>query len=216
MAERQRLENLTVKQLREEAQNLDLPTTGRKEDLIDALLSHSERDAFLRQNIPDVSGEVPEECQISGHRQENMPLQQFMKSVTEQLQQQQQMFLQLQQTVLQLSQSAQVSRVPEVMSQAIGNGQRTDRLPEERSRSVHSEASLEGGGALARSAVSVAPPANAVKLLALQIPEYGGTEEENVKLWFKEWTEWHRSTELQTTLRCWQRPAGSQAWQGNG
>lgn len=123
-------------------------------------------------HAPEVSVEVPRERGTTGNGLQETQLQQFMKSVTDQLQQQQQMFSQLQQIVLQLSQTAQVSRVPEVMSQAVTDGQLADRSPEERGRSVRSEASIGDAGGMARSAVSLAMPANAVNLLALQIPEY--------------------------------------------
>jgi len=95
------------------------------------------------------------------------------------------MFLQLQQIVLQFSQTAQTAQVPAMTSEVIGNEQNTAISPGREYRSVHSESSTGNTGERTRSAVSMVPPANTVNHLALQIPEYGGSEEENVRLWIQ-------------------------------
>ncbi|XP_077258535.1 uncharacterized protein LOC143895354 [Temnothorax americanus] len=172
--ERKELDELTHVQLQEQASKFGLPVTGTRDQLIDYIMLHVERNRPA--DPPENRGATVQSTQAPSNI-EQPPLQnELISSFTNvferlmgQMATQQQQFLQ--------QISSNVQRLNDA-TPAPPESQYAATLPHIPSTLTHG--SMEGSRLSVMSSVS---PANAVHLLASQIPEYGGGSDENVQRW---------------------------------
>lgn len=175
--ERARLEALTVEELRQEALRHQLPATADRDVLIEAILAHLSLDGQFDEPAPVASGSRAPSVKsrkgsgsASADRRPSVPtavvttaadppeqngaLNRLVETMAVFMQQQQQMMEEIRQLARRDNYTA------------------SEPPPEpEEEEPVRSPA------------VSTSSPAQAVILLAPQIPEFGGTDEENVHVW---------------------------------
>lgn len=177
--EREKLERMTVEELRREVALYRLDVINTKEAMIEAIMEHSEG----QRPTPDYL--LPELAASAGRTAgggmsataEVAPVvpagwadfcaalttqMQLMAQTNERLVNQQQQMMQCMTTLISRDEAAHTGRtnVPSPVS-------------------LESGAVQQSGG----STISSLPPANAVSLLASQVADFGGGDEENVKLW---------------------------------
>lgn len=196
--ERKRLEEMTVTQLKAEATRYQLPGIEDRDGIIDAIMSHLERNGPVidwayggrrsaEQEVVPPTEQASSEQSITGNNADQS-LKAFLTTLTammqtqhqqtlEQLRQMQQQLLQNQQTVVQQVSAQNDGRVTQTVVESPG---RT-------SRSGASDAanSQNGTRSTGQTSISSMPTANAVTLLSQQIPEFSGGDEENVKTWIQ-------------------------------
>lgn len=195
---RERVDVMSMDELREEARCRGLRPLADRSQCIDRILTHAERQSVSRP----MSGETGEpsdglqeqpiriEAGIDGisavpavdsgrssgatMRSAEIAISQLCALMASQMQSQQQQQALMQQHVLQ--QQALMQQMLTAMSGNRGNAQSTARAPENQT--------AEQGRSTAQPLIS-ASPAQAIKLLASQIPDFGGSEEEDVEIWLE-------------------------------
>lgn len=179
--ERARLDSLSLDQLREEASRYNLPISESRDALIDDIMTHLERhgpliDMFSNQSTQGLRpspASQPAEAEQPPESVNTGTLIQVLSQFTTQMQQQQQQQQQLMQQIYQF-----MIRERNVHMSPGGHSQISTEANIPLMQMTGSEVSRQ-------STLSSVSPANAVNLLALQIPEFGGREEDNVRLWIQ-------------------------------
>lgn len=177
--EREKLEKLTVVQLKARARKERISSLGDKETLIANLLalpggsgSLQDEESQTEDVEEDIAGTahqiqaglgIQETAPMATHMEPNA-MAQILTAFTRQMQQQAEAINRL---VESLNQPTRTTAVP------VEEGMPSPRSQSDSSRGTRT------------SAIGSATPAQAVTLLAPQIPEYKGTEEENVRRWIQ-------------------------------
>jgi len=181
--DRSRLERLTLDQLREEAQQLHLPTAGDRKCLTEAILLQMEKaDSGNQEEHSAAGGSEPPTSEV---------LQQVLTSVSGILQQQmeaqrkQEQFLENQQQ--QFTQLVQLlTRREEARTEAQNGSVRASDGNEPLVMNRPSSSITAANEPLmGQRTTGGMPSGNAVSWLASQVPEFGGTEEDNVQSWIR-------------------------------
>ncbi|XP_026829817.1 uncharacterized protein LOC113563025 [Ooceraea biroi] len=163
--DRAAIDKMNFKQLKDAAANLDLSVSGSRVDYIDALVTYYERRDFATGAGPSRQEESPRQdaqppTASDSSQQMMTTLTQFMTSMANQMQQQQ---------LMQQMLSVMATRNDGTTS--VHSGPSNSSIPEP-NQEVPRQSSIGSSSA-----------AHAVNLLAPQIPEFGGTDTENVRLW---------------------------------
>lgn len=176
-----------MEQLKNEAKSYQLVATGRKGSIVEAILEHlvklpsgsegSEQEAEAQEGA-DQPGDPPENDRNGAQQERVSPagaIERLLETFAEQIQQQNLLMMdRIQQAVQAVSATGtQVTR--SVVNEA----------PRSRPAPVDSPPRSEGRAASATSYVGSIPPANAVTVLALQIPEFSGSDEDNIVHWIQ-------------------------------
>lgn len=193
---RERLENMTVEQLKKEAKKFQLSGSGRKGSIIDLIMDHIDKNPHLvEQTERSAVEEQIEQPLLNKESQAVMTeaqvanvVQKAMQAVSEQMQRQQQMMMDQFQLALQQIIHRDREEMPLQTSMERPSGERLSGFSP-----VRETASAEGGTQssgdrrerASHSTVGSLPPANAVSLLGQQIPEFSGGEEENIDVWIQ-------------------------------
>jgi len=194
------LEQMSVEELRKEARKCRLPSVSDRAELIDALMTHYERRRPARGGRgqePDVETGAPDQggpnTDDEAEPVTTSRLRKALSAVTADMTKHQ---LEWQEQQLQLMQNQQMQFMQqqqqqfERLAQLLTAGQRGEPMPEnlaplregdgtERSRrgSTPRESMPSPGTS------NGFPHGNTIKWLSSQIPEFGGTEDENVHAW---------------------------------
>lgn len=180
------LEVMSMDQLRGESRRYQLPVYGSRENLIDNIMTHFERNGPML----DMIGSVPTDnedsnaqptvrnTQPGGHS--GMPVtadtfKRMMATVNMCVQQQQSIMQQLALLSNQVSSGNSTS-----VSSRVENSPSNLVLSANHTADPNNQMS---NNSIRQTMIHSLPPANAVQLLSPQIPEFGGTDEENVRLW---------------------------------
>lgn len=198
---RERLDRMSTDQLREEADKYHLPSSGNRGSIIDVIMSHWERhgpapdwlggdeqqEDGMHRNVSPVAAAQADEEPVTASR-----LRQVLQAVTadmmlrqKEMQQQQLQFMQQQQQ--QFSQLAEMltarREVPTAEQYARSTAVAEQNGPAgERRGSTSSRTQIESTSPIMRAPYGC-QPGNTVKWLASQVPEFGGSDEENVQAW---------------------------------
>ncbi|XP_067214743.1 uncharacterized protein [Linepithema humile] len=162
------LEELTLIQLKEHARRYELPAVNDRRKLIASLLTYFENNS----QSPELTGQEP-----TGGASLDLPAERYfsLETIADTMHQ---CMRQQQQMMKQMSELTAVVNERETRHRRSEDEPSTD-LPPRREISRNLNSPMNHPAAL----LSAFPPANAVSLLARQIPEFGGQEEENVALW---------------------------------
>ncbi|KMQ89165.1 hypothetical protein RF55_11228 [Lasius niger] len=171
--ERARLEALSLEELRQEALRYQLPVTASsdKDLLIEVIMSHLEQNSpFEEMMPPSQRSRAPSGARsIKGNDQADLPGPSTMSAsageapgVLERIAVMLGIFLEQQRRMM-----------DEVRTFVRRDSPAPDEAPRPKEREE----------AVRPPAISASSPAQAVSLLAPQIPEYGGTDKENVQIW---------------------------------
>lgn len=195
--ERARLEDMTIEELQAEANRYRIQVPLERNEIVDAIMSHLERNGPYREMLgPLLSGAMrtfaSNDSNVQVHEVQSpiggmairnagednrldVLLPQFCATFSAQMQQQQQLIQQL---------------LTAVRDNAVQNSQTNEReanrlTSEERvvAREETINSAAINGRSSSRSTIGSASPAQAVNLLAPQIPEFGGSDDEDVELW---------------------------------
>lgn len=184
---RQTLDGMSYEQLRAEARRYCLQVPETREALIDSLMTHMERNSPMvdmlqpaqeetvreeaRQPVP--SDPIEDTLSQPGYA---ATLSQILTTLTSFAQQQQLILQQL--TRL----TAQAQAEPSVRP-----GNKVSASPDAVASAASSRPAQDEGSFVYErqrpATINAVQPANAVTLLALQIPEFSGADEENVRVW---------------------------------
>lgn len=181
---------MSIKDLREEAKSHNIPARGGRSTLLENILEHMERNSPLVDLTPTAEAAAveqegqpePEVLTEDGNENTNanvaVILNQLVTTMSAFMQQQQTMFQRFQMGP-NINNNYAAEAITHPMTGTAGmapvSGSR---------RSTISPATI-GGESARHTTLSTLPPANAVSLLATQIPEFGGADEENVALWIQ-------------------------------
>lgn len=185
LIDRASLDRATLDQLKKEARSYGLPVTGNRAEIIDLIMSHLERhgptDMVKEEASQRTRAEPP---RAAGAMCSSEPLTAEVFRAT-MLQMQQQLMLQQQQFMTQIIQ--QLTRRDEVLSEISGGAtagiNRVEKAGPTERASVQQRSPLvtENGVRSVDGFTSV----SATKWLATQIPEFGGSDSENVQVWIR-------------------------------
>ncbi|RLU18844.1 hypothetical protein DMN91_009202 [Ooceraea biroi] len=175
--ERSNLEQLTLKELKDEAARYGLPNQGSRNSLIDAIMTHLERNGRTSERTEPVAGPSGEAVgtrsdgaavEVSRPPDSTLMLTQMMAALNGLMQQQQQV-TQLLQTLS--AEKGETRRIEEVRAM--------QQVPRESpSRSTPS-------GVVSRRTAEGWSSGPAIQAIASQIPEFAGAEEDNVSAWVR-------------------------------
>ncbi|KAK2574692.1 hypothetical protein KPH14_012996 [Odynerus spinipes] len=186
--DRLRLDEMSLSQLKEEALKYGLPILEDRNAIIDSLMTHFERNSPAAEMLPTRRDQnhstapsplvtLQDDSSLNPDRlQRTSILADFTSNINSQLQLMRQSFLyqQQQQNDLILEMRRELSRLQPSTATAAST-----------SFSHPTIGNVRGHDSSHRTSGAGASSAHAVTLLATQIPEYGGTEDENVQLWIK-------------------------------
>ncbi|XP_025160298.1 uncharacterized protein LOC112589822 [Harpegnathos saltator] len=187
------LDGMTLKQLQEEAVKFRLPVSNDRERMIEQMMSHLERHGPMRDLLePEESSRMGKDRQAAVTSAEEQRMEQqtegssqnMIGQVTDSLAKMQRL-MQEQQQQFMLQQQNQFERLLLVLS----NRRPEAGLPTEHQgggRSTqNSTPSGSDGVVTGQNPIEMQQSQISVSTLASQIPEFGGTEEENAKIWIQ-------------------------------
>lgn len=182
--DRLQLENLTIEQLREEAVKCQITVSWNRDQLVNEIMDHLERNGPLIDMLRSVptENETEQQCVVNSpvEGQSSSPVtaaafEQILATVNTCTQQQQLIMQQL---------SLLSQRIDGSNSGATSG--RVESSPSNPVSAMTNPSILSNvmmNNMIRQPMINSLPPANAVQLLAPQLPEFGGTEEENIRLW---------------------------------
>ncbi|XP_029679179.1 uncharacterized protein LOC115245167 [Formica exsecta] len=167
-------DKMSTEKLKAETRRYRLPSTDDRNKMIEQLLAHYE------SNSPAVDLLSQRQATQVQEEHTGVAMNALATAITNQMQQMQQAMLQ---------QHLQQQELLRQLLQPLTRDQQQERANQGssyQSRQPRSEApSPSSQGQSQHSAISAAPSTHAVSMLASQIPEFGGQEDENVDLWVK-------------------------------